>query len=190
MKIFNISLVSITIFSMKQREETSETLTSQKRKQLDPILLFTRPIVDLSLRDEKLKSTRPAATTDRLPNSTLMLANNSVLPITSSRPDIFSACRSGDVNTLKTYFSKMPYKLFSKDAEGKSPLIHASMESRLNVVKWLLANGVRERINDVDVLGRTALHYASLVGCSSVISALRRHGAISDVRDDDGRTPV
>jgi ankyrin repeat protein len=172
---------------MNVREETSESLISQHRKKLSPDI-FTRPIVDLALRDEKVKSTR---TNDPKLVSSLLLANNSIHHIEiSSRPDIYSACRNGDVKTLKRFFSRTPYVLYKQDKDGKTPLIYASMEKRVNVVKWLLNNGVRSFINDVDMHGRTALHYAALVGCSDVISALRRHGAITDVRDLEGRTPL
>ena len=46
------------------------------------------------------------------------------------------------------------------------------------------------RIEERDLKGMTAVHFAAISGFISILSSLKAHGAELDVRDNTGRTPL
>eukprot|EP00744_Colponema_vietnamica_P021419 GILI01030598.1.p1 GENE.GILI01030598.1~~GILI01030598.1.p1 ORF type:complete len:269 (+),score=9.46 GILI01030598.1:46-807(+) len=72
---------------------------------------------------------------------------------------------------------------------GCTPLILAIFASRVDVVKALLSVGANARAKEGSE-GRTPMHVAATVGCTSTIEQLLSHGVKVDIRRNDGWTPL
>ena len=75
------------------------------------------------------------------------------------------------------------------DECGNTALMNAANNNRIDVVRYLLANGAN--VNKQNrYSGRTALHDASLSNKTDVISVLLQHGASRDIKNNKGDTPI
>jgi ankyrin repeat protein len=115
---------------------------------------------------------------------------------------LMRAARNGDVAAMKLLIAKGASATLAQP-NGTTVLMLASGVGRglgvfakdfgteadlLGAVQLLLANGAA--VNAANTNGLTALHFASQAGLDSVVSELARHGAVLDVKDKQGRTPV
>ncbi len=71
------------------------------------------------------------------------------------------------------------------DKHGDTPLMHASMKGRLDVVSDLLAKGAQPNKE-----GWTALHYAAVGGHLEIIKKLLDNSAYIDAESPNGTTPL
>lgn len=77
------------------------------------------------------------------------------------------------------------------DSTGKTPLFYAiynSSEEQVNVLRILVENGAK--LNEKDIFGKTALHYAAELGKSRCIPFLLQRGASLDMVDSRNKTPL
>lgn len=75
-----------------------------------------------------------------------------------------------------------------QDEDKRTPLIHAVIENKIEMVKLLVENAAD--INIQDSLGYTALHYASQSYFVEVCRVLLENKANVDVKDNYGNTPL
>jgi uncharacterized protein len=85
------------------------------------------------------------------------------------------AAASGDVGEVERLVGQDPDLLDAKDAYGFTPLMLASAEGRVEVVRWLIDHGAA--INEWNERGNTALYLACLRGQSPVVRLLVGRGA-------------
>lgn len=72
---------------------------------------------------------------------------------------------------------------------GVTPLMHAACLEKPDELLVLLAKASKEDIDDQDVEGYTALHYAALRGFSDHVSILLDAGAYPFCKNNGGETP-
>lgn len=72
----------------------------------------------------------------------------------------------------------------------RTPLIKASGDGQLGVVKVLLKHGGAERLDARDGQGATALHAAVAGGHEEVVDLLLKYGARTTIQDACGNTPL
>lgn len=75
-----------------------------------------------------------------------------------------------------------------RDREGRTPLIHATIDGKLELAGLLLAHGAD--INAQDALGYSALHYAAQNYLPELATLLISRGATVDLADHHGNTPL
>jgi ankyrin repeat protein len=75
-----------------------------------------------------------------------------------------------------------------RDDDGRTPLIHAAIDNRLEVARLLLDSGAD--VDAQDAMGDSALHYAAQEHHSEMASLLIGHGARVDAEDNHGNTPL
>jgi hypothetical protein len=73
---------------------------------------------------------------------------------------------------------------------GTTPLMLASMEGHVALVRRLLPHLAVSDLERCYVGGRTALYYAAEEGSEEVIDLLLSHGAQGNIRDREGLTPL
>ncbi|TMW65340.1 hypothetical protein Poli38472_007982 [Pythium oligandrum] len=67
--------------------------------------------------------------------------------------------------------------------------LNAAKDGNVHNFQWCLDNG--QDVDEVDYLGRSALHWAAMAGTDEIITILLRNGASVDLRDNlDGLTPL
>ncbi|KAJ0396200.1 hypothetical protein P43SY_001907 [Pythium insidiosum] len=67
--------------------------------------------------------------------------------------------------------------------------LRAAKENDLTNFQWCIDNG--QDVDEVDHLGRSALHWAAMIGTDEIVSILLRNGASIDLRDTlDGLAPL
>jgi hypothetical protein len=90
--------------------------------------------------------------------------------------DILEAAAGGDVGEVERLVGQDPGLLNAKDgAHGYTPLMLASAEGRVEVVRWLVDHGAA--INERDNGGYTAVSLACVKGQSLVVRLLVERGA-------------
>jgi ankyrin repeat protein len=97
--------------------------------------------------------------------------------------------------TLIKYLQDPKYKYDwnIRDEEGKTVLILAAKVRSKELVEEILSvkqKGVSIDINVVDNEGRSALHFATALGCDTSVIALLNAGANINLQDKYGRTPL
>lgn len=101
-----------------------------------------------------------------------------------ARPrDVFQAART-DATALVTFAER----IHDRDAEGRTPLIHAVDAGNLEGAALLLRVGARP--NEADDQGRTPLHYAAAIGSDPLARLLLDNGADPSVRNVTGKLPT
>lgn len=85
---------------------------------------------------------------------------------------------------------KNKLNLSARDKEHKTPLIIAAKVRAEQVVIELLPYLNKDTINLKDKDGRTALHYAIILGCPKAVQALINKGAKADIRDRFSKTAL
>jgi len=76
----------------------------------------------------------------------------------------------------------------SKDTNGRSPLLDATLQGRTALVQILLKHGADVAARDS--AGRTPLHESASQGHEEVTLVLLKHGADVGAKDNAGRTPL
>jgi uncharacterized protein len=102
--------------------------------------------------------------------------------------EVLDAAGKGDLAKVKALGNKSYMSLSSKDALGKTPLIAASMNDRLEVVRYLVSRGVD--VNTAENGGRTALYFAAQNNYKSIALFLISRGAEVNTQDSYGQTPL
>jgi ankyrin repeat protein len=74
------------------------------------------------------------------------------------------------------------------DGDAMTPLMHAVLEGKQQIVAWLLSNGAD--INHQDRNGWSALHCAIQEKQVGLARSLLDHGASVDLKDSYGNTPL
>jgi uncharacterized protein len=74
------------------------------------------------------------------------------------------------------------------DSDGRTPLIQAATDNRLELAKLLLESGAN--VDAQDRLGKSALHYAAQEYHCEMARLLLASGASVDVQDKHGNTPL
>lgn len=96
----------------------------------------------------------------------------------------------GGINCMRA-FVDAGLDFSHKDAHGRT-ILHDAIISGANMVEYLLGNGGRQVINARDFTGATPLHEAltNSLGDERVVRLLLRHGADTEVKDNQGHTPL
>jgi ankyrin repeat protein len=79
-------------------------------------------------------------------------------------------------------------KLSSKDKEGRTPLINATIENQYDTVKVLIEK--RANVNEQDNNGYSALHFASQNYYINIAKLLIESNADVNIKDLHGNTPL
>lgn len=74
-----------------------------------------------------------------------------------------------------------------QDDQGKTALMYAASQGRLDIVQWLLDHGADVNLQNID--GQTALVHAILKNHEYIVRLLLQHGADINIQDDQGTTP-
>jgi len=107
------------------------------------------------------------------------------------RTPLFELARSGRAEDIDKLIKSYGASSDARDKRGRTPLWSAVRGNNYQVVDLLLGHGGGDRINDVDAEGRTPLfELARLERAEDVDKLVKSYGALSDVRDRDGRTPL
>lgn len=75
-----------------------------------------------------------------------------------------------------------------KNKKGRSPLLQAAMEGRLDAVNFLLENGAD--IHSVETSGQTGLHLAARNGYAEIIRLFTRYKVHLNAKNVTGQTPL
>ncbi len=102
--------------------------------------------------------------------------------------DIFIAAALGKSEKVTDFLEKRPKLIQARDSAGKTPLHHAALRGRKNVVKLLLAKGVA--LNSKDNNGYTALYTAAGCGHLEIVKLLIDSKAKINIRDKSGQSPL
>lgn len=101
---------------------------------------------------------------------------------------IFNACRTGDLQTVKTLYKQNPDILNSSNHKGYTPLILSVYNHQSEVVTFLLAQKVNA--NAQDKSGNTALMGAVFKGHIKYVKQLIAEGAKVDQKNYNGATAL
>ena len=101
---------------------------------------------------------------------------------------LYLALREGSLKVAERLLAHPDLRQDLLNAAGESALMMASLKGRLEWVKRLLARNAR--IEGLDALAWTALHYAATGPEPQVVQALLAHGAKVDARSPNGSTPL
>jgi uncharacterized protein len=101
--------------------------------------------------------------------------------------EIFSAISRGDMQSIKELAMDRT-ALEVRDRAGRSPLINAAVDGKVELLQLLLALGAD--CNASDKAGFTSLHSAAQNYSEEIATLLIEHGAIVDARDAYGNTPL
>ena len=107
-----------------------------------------------------------------------------IIPLTSKSVE--------DLRLLKYLFENEDIHVDTKTVndDDSSPLSHAAANGNLEVVKYLLENGVDVNIKDGDVDGTTPVFHAASMGYLEVVKTLVDAGAHFNIKDENGYTPL
>jgi uncharacterized protein len=102
--------------------------------------------------------------------------------------DIWEAAREGDVGEVERLVRHDPGLLNAEGFDRRTPLMLASWEGHVGVVRWLVDNGAA--IHDRDAYGSTALRLACYHGRLDVTRLLFEKGADPTLGNTGGGTPL
>lgn len=80
------------------------------------------------------------------------------------------------------------YGIDSVDRDGRTFLMTAVVENKIEVVKHLFELGCSCHLQDGQ--GLTALHFAAMYDLIELVALLISHGALVDSEDNEGNTPL
>ncbi len=75
-----------------------------------------------------------------------------------------------------------------QDRDGRTPLIHAAIDNKVEFAKLLLESDAN--VDAQDNLGYASLHYAAQNWFFEMAGLLIRYGAAIDLEDNNGNTPL
>jgi hypothetical protein len=101
---------------------------------------------------------------------------------------IWIAARAGDLAEVERLVGQDLGQLDAKDYRGSTPLMYASREGHVGVLRWLLDEGAA--VNERNDWGRTALWLASSECHPTVVRLLLEKGADPTIAATDGSTPL
>jgi uncharacterized protein len=101
--------------------------------------------------------------------------------------EIFNAINKNDLMSIAE-LTKDRAVLEVRDRAGRTPLINAALDGKIELLNLLLSLG--GDCNAVDKTGFTALHFAAQNYLEEVAALLIAHGAVVDARDEYGNTPL
>jgi uncharacterized protein len=93
----------------------------------------------------------------------------------------------GDLAEVQRLVRQDPGLLEARDAGGATPLMWASQEGHVGVVRWLLDKGAA--LDELSGDGCTALHYACHQSQAPVVGLLLQGGADPTIANQNGTTP-
>lgn len=102
-----------------------------------------------------------------------------------------SACASGNPDLVAKLLEELPSLAWAKDNQDRSSLDIASDSGQVPVIDVLLRaepSLLVQKYSDPPLA--SALHYAASAGVLEAVRALLHAGALIDVRDDEGKTPL
>ena len=103
-------------------------------------------------------------------------------------PDIFEACRKGDLATVEQiYNSDLPI-INSEDQKGFTPLIIAVYNNQPAIVKFLLDKGASPEMPDLS--GNSALMGVCFKGYKDIVAMLLAAGINVNQRNGNGATAL
>jgi len=97
-------------------------------------------------------------------------------------------CEKGELRVVKSVLNENPKVISMANREGWTPLLLASYNGRLRVVRYLLCRGAR--IEDALPSGETPLHLASMNNHCDVLEFLISRGANKETPNTSGDTPL
>jgi ankyrin repeat protein len=103
--------------------------------------------------------------------------------------NFFDAIYAGDLRTAKALFAKEKSLLATTNSFGAVPVEIAAGMDRVDILKFLLANGVSASSANVRD-GMTPLHFAAMFNQTNSAQFLIRRGAIVEAYDSAGLTPL
>ena len=99
-----------------------------------------------------------------------------------------NAVGRGHINIIELFVFLDPEIIKTLNGDGISALNVAILHGKGEVVNWLVGMGVD--INNIDILGNNALHYAMEIQDLTIIELLLGHGVNINVINDQGQTPL
>jgi len=105
-----------------------------------------------------------------------------------STPLLNDAAFNGELDSIKSIVSKDRRKLYEEDHKGRNPLHSAVIGGQLDVVKYLVSQGLDA--NAKDNYGDTPLHIAVSRYKIKIVEYLASQSVKLDSKDNDGRTPL
>jgi ankyrin repeat protein len=103
-------------------------------------------------------------------------------------PDIFDACRNGDLETLQKIYAQNPASINIPSDKGFTPLVLAVYSNQTEAVSFLLSKNAE--IDGQDMAGNTALMGAVFKGYENQINLLLENGASVNIQNQDGATAL
>jgi uncharacterized protein len=102
--------------------------------------------------------------------------------VDNMRSDIANDMYETAKGTLKVF------GIDAADGDGRTALINAVIENKIDFIKWLLDNGAN--IGHQDRIGYSALHFAAQEKLVEVAAFLLEKGANPNLQDIHGNTPL
>lgn len=93
---------------------------------------------------------------------------------------------NGDFDTAKQTLKT--FGIDAADGDGRTALINAAIENKLDFMKWLIDNGAN--VDHQDRIGYSALHFAGQEKFVDVAEFLLERGANPNVQDIHSNTPL
>ena len=93
---------------------------------------------------------------------------------------------NGNFETAKQILQK--FGIDATDGDGRTALINAAIETKLDFIKWLLGNGAD--VDHQDRIGYSALHFTGQEKHLEIAKFLLEKGANPNVQDIHGNTPL
>lgn len=95
---------------------------------------------------------------------------------------------AGDPLAIEKLLSEKRVDLNHADPQGRTLLMEAVLEKRLDLVTLLLNHGASTKPHDLE--GWTALHFAAQAHLPEIVQALLDKGAEVDAKDNQAETPL
>ncbi|MBL8949909.1 MAG: ankyrin repeat domain-containing protein [Myxococcaceae bacterium] len=105
-----------------------------------------------------------------------------------AREDPLHVLWAGDPHAIEKLLGEKGLDLDRHDAQGRTLLMEAVLEKRLDLVTLLLSHGADPRRHDLE--GWTALHFAAQAQLPDIVQALLDKGAEVDAKDNLAETPL
>lgn len=103
-------------------------------------------------------------------------------------PSLWRACATGEAGQVRQFLEKGADLNAQDPALGMTPLSHAALHGRVEIVRLLLDGGADAQGRGRD--GSTALHAAAFLGRAEIADALLKAGADIQARNERGETAL